>query len=269
MKSHNSSVPPVVDTNNRLTLDDSFCFECGPHVECFTECCGKLDLRLTPYDVLRLRRGLGRSSGEFLDVYTIIRWRTPHGLPEVMMKMDRDAGRRCPFVTEQGCMVYENRPGACRIYPIGRAATKNPVDGSREEFYFPVREQHCKGFGYDKQWTVREWLDDQELDRYNRFNDMLMEIYVMKSRRRDIELSTKHMQMFMMALYSLDRFREFLFKSGFLQKFDLEPELVDALKNDDYRLLEFAFQWLRFAFFGEPTLTVKAEVARKFGAEST
>ncbi len=95
-----------LSTNARLSVEDTFTFACGPHVPCFTECCQKLDLLLTPYDVLRLRGRLGLSSEEFLDTHTVMRLRTGHGFPEVMLQMDPGNEKRCPFVTPQGCSLY-------------------------------------------------------------------------------------------------------------------------------------------------------------------
>lgn len=256
---------PIVDLDARLSLDDTFRFACGPDVPCFTECCGKLDLLLTPYDVLRLRRRLRIPSARFLDDHTITRWRTSHGFPEIMMRMDKQADKKCPFVTREGCSVYEDRPGACRIYPLGRAATKNPLDGSAKEFYFTVREDHCKGFEQSRDWTVGEWIEDQGIEEYNRFNDLLMDFYLLGKSRRNIPIGPQHMQMFIMACYNTERFRAFIFESGFLKKFDLEDSLVETLKDDDTELLEFAFQWLKFALFREPVLTVRPQVAQGLG----
>ncbi len=252
MASDNSQ--DFLDPAHRLGPDDSFQFACGPEVPCFTECCGKLELLLTPYDVLRLRQRLQISSDTLLDRYAVIRWATRHGFPEVMMRMDEAGQRRCPFVTPQGCSVYEDRPGACRIYPLGRASTKNPVDGSAREFFFTVREAHCRGFAQQRGWTVKEWLADQGISEYNRINDLLMEFYVLKSRRPGVQLYSKHMQMFMMACYNLERFRDFVFQSGFLRKFRLDKDLTEQISRNDLALLEFSFRWLKFAFFQEPVL---------------
>jgi hypothetical protein len=35
------------------------------------------------------------------------------------------------------------------------------------------------------------------------------------------------------------------------------PDAVERLKKDDFELLRFGFRWLRFALFGEPTITVR------------
>jgi len=246
----------IIDTDRRLSADDTFTFACGPEVPCFTECCGKLELLLTPYDVLRLRKRLGISSEEFLDTHAIMRWKTGHGFPEILMKMDPET-KRCPFVTPAGCSLYEDRPGACRIYPLGRAASANPADGSKREFYFTVRESHCLGFEQLKDWKVREWLADQGMEEYNRLNDLLMELYVLKARGKATPLGPQHMKMFVMSCYNGEKFRDFVFKSGFLSKFQIDETLVETLRTDDTALLEFAFTWLRFALFQEPTLTIK------------
>lgn len=247
----------AIEIDSRLSLNDTFRFACGPDVACFTECCGKLELLLTPYDLLRLRRRLRIPSAGFLDSHTITRLRTAHGFPEVLMRFDQATGGRCPFVTPAGCSVYEDRPGACRMYPLGRGSTTHPLDGSHREFYFAVREDHCRGFEQNREWTVREWIANQGLEEYNRFNDLLMELYVLRSRRRGVVLTTPHIQMFMMSCYNTERFRDFVFESGFLKKFQVEPDLVAALRQDDDQLLLFAFQWLQFALFHEPTLMVK------------
>jgi Fe-S-cluster containining protein len=261
MNEEKAAARPAVDTDVRLSPEDTFQFACGPHVPCFTECCGKLDLLLTPYDVLRLRRRLGILSADFLDAHAVIRWNTSHGFPEVMMQMDEASHKRCPFVTAQGCSVYEDRPGACRIYPLGRGSTTHPVDGSRREFYFTVREDHCRGFEQVREWKVKEWLADQGMDEYNRLNDLLMEFIVGSRRCGNVTLTPQHMQMFVMACYNTERFRDFIFKSGFLSKFELEPDLAEALREDDVALLEFAFRWLRFALLREPALTLKTDAA--------
>ena len=94
MENNKAGSSSPIDFESKLSLDDSFCFDCGPQVSCFTECCGKLELRVTPYDALRLRKRLGLGSADFLEHHTITRWRTPHGLPEIMLRMDPDSGKR-------------------------------------------------------------------------------------------------------------------------------------------------------------------------------
>jgi hypothetical protein len=65
--------------------------------------------------------------------------------------------------------------------------------------------------------------------------------------------------MFHMACYDLDTFRTFIFESSFRDRFELEPELEEQLATDDEALLRFAFRWLRFAMFAEPTMKAREQ----------
>jgi hypothetical protein len=84
-----------------------------------------------------------------------------------------------------------------------------------------------------------------------------MELYMLGFRSRSGELSTQRLQMFMMACYNLDKFREFIFRSSFLTKFEFSPERASSLETDDSCLLEFAFEWLKLALFRIPTLKLR------------
>ena len=68
-----------------IAADGRFAFDCRPGVACFNACCRDLSQVLTPYDVLRLTRGLGLRSGEFLRRYTICRTGPGSGLPVVSL----------------------------------------------------------------------------------------------------------------------------------------------------------------------------------------
>lgn len=73
-------------------------------------------------------------------------------------ELTNDEEKTCPFLYEAGCSVYEDRPATCRYYPIRQASLKklDLSDGITDEFYFFVKEPHCKGFEEDKEWTVAE-----------------------------------------------------------------------------------------------------------------
>jgi len=214
-------------------------------------------LILTPYDILRLKKRLGLSSGAFLDEYTDLKLGETNGFPAVFLKMETNERRTCPFVTPQGCRVYEDRPGACRIYPVGRGASRSESQGPAREIFFVVREPHCLGFQEATDWTVEGWSSDQGLERYNYFNDLWMEIITHKGSLGAAEVIPKKMQMFTMASFNLDQFRDFLLGSRFLTLFELPEETAARIKTEDEPLLGLAFQWLKFALFGEKTLTMR------------
>ena len=152
--------PPVDNEVFRPLTGDSFRFNCHKDISCFTECCAKLKLILTPYDILRMKNRLELTSDEFLDKFTDTDMESHRRFPMVKLKMRDDEEKTCPFVTKEGCNIYEDRPGACRIYPIGRAARMVDADGEKRsnDKFFVVEEAHCLGFQEQKVWTLEEWL---------------------------------------------------------------------------------------------------------------
>ena len=229
--------------------DGRFRFTCGPEVECFTACCQKLELTLTPWDIVRLARRTGLSTTDFLERYVRAEER-PGRLPRVALMMNEDDGR-CPFVTDKGCSVYEDRPSACRTYPLARAAAPSPASAQVKESYFLVRESHCKGFESDQEWTVEEWLRDQGMGLYNELNDLWMTILARGPSVVQGPDADAKVRMFNLASYDLDKFRTFVLEGGLLDRLELPDRLVEKLRTDDEELVRFAYSWLRLALFGE------------------
>lgn len=251
---------PPSDVLDPLASGGRFCFACHPGVSCFTDCCRDLDLMLTPYDVLRLKRALALDSTDLLDRYTLRVSDPQWKIPALKLRMGEGTSGACPFVQPDGCRVYPDRPGACRAYPVARAArtTQGRAAASAvQEKHFLVREPHCRGFGQGPAWTAQGWMTDQGLDAYNEMNDLWMRFLTRYRPGTGRELSPKQWQMFFMACYSLDRFREFVFGTRFLSLFDISGDRVKALQEREEALLVFALEWLAFSLFNEPVLSLK------------
>jgi hypothetical protein len=73
-------------------------------------------------------------------------------------------------------------------------------------------------------------------------------------------LTPQNVEMFFMACCDTGKLREFVFKSSFWDKFSVDDETRESLKDDDVELLRFACNWLKFVFFGEKNLTVKGDI---------
>ncbi len=234
----------------RLHLDDTFSFSCHPGVACFNECCRDLNQYLTPYDILRLKNRLDLSSQEFLDQYTVSHIGPRSGLPVISLKLRAEEELRCPFVELKGCAVYEDRPGSCRTYPLGRIAVKRPGGGACEESYVLIREPHCLGFEESKTWTVRRWKQDQELDTYNEMNDLMLDILSLKNRSGRRHLTEGENALFSLACYDLDHFREFTFAGRLWAPLSLEESMVEKMRQDDTALMLFGMAWIKRTLFG-------------------
>ena len=235
----------------------TFRFECHKGISCFTECCAKLRLLLTPYDILRMKNRLNLSSNEFLEQYTETVLERHSRFPMVKLSMGEDKGHRCPFVTDMGCTIYEDRPEACRIYPVGRASAIVDREQETREKYFIVTEPHCRGFHEKKEWTLEEWLNHEGVKEYKAMNHQWLGIITSpKSMGPKAHLAQKH-QMFFMVSYNLDKFKQFLFGSKFFDHFEVSEDLKNRMKTDDAALMGFGFNWLKFSLFGEKTLQPK------------
>ncbi len=236
-------------------VDGKFRFSCHKGIRCFTDCCAKLRLLLTPYDILRLKNRLEMSSDRFLEEYTDTDLTSHARFPMVRLKMKDDENRTCPFVTPEGCRIYEDRPGACRLYPVGRAARMTPGEEQKTgEKFFLVCEPHCFGFQEKKEWTQDEWLSHEGVQKYNTINDQWLRITGSNRSLGPKEAIQKKVQMFFMASYNLDKFRDFVMNSRFFDLFDLDPDLKNRIKEDDEALLLLAYDFLRFSLFGEKTM---------------
>ncbi|MBW1709957.1 MAG: YkgJ family cysteine cluster protein [Deltaproteobacteria bacterium] len=233
--------------------EGKFRFTCHNGLPCFTKCCANLNLVLTPYDVLRLKNRLNLSSQTFLDRYTTSFVDEKYGVPVVKLKMNNDETRQCPFVKPEGCVVYEDRPGACRLYPLGQAASMFHGGHQADEYYFIVKEPYCLGLNEEQEWTVPEWLTNQGLDKYNTMNQFFMDITAGRPSKIIKRLNDRQLRMYYMACYCLDDFRNFVFETSFLDKFDIAQDVLNRIKTDETELMAFACQWLKFSLFGEKT----------------
>lgn len=232
----------------RLEEGEKFAFACHERVACFTDCCRQLELALTPYDMLRLKNELSMHSSKFLDTYVIIECDDEEDVfPRLYLTMVDDGRASCVFVTEKGCSVYQSRPGACRAYPMGRAAMRTSAD-DLDEYYVLLNEDHCLGFKESPEQTSHQYCHEQGLKRYNEMNDALIPILQHESIRQGMKLSQEQIDLYVLALYDLDTFREKLF-GGMLGT--MVPPLKsrqEELKNDGILLL-YAIDWLKGQLF--------------------
>lgn len=234
-----------------LMPGEKFRFACHKGLRCFTHCCRDLNLFLSPYDILRLKNRLGISSGDFLRKYGSTNIGIVSGFPVMTLRMNKDQERTCPFVTLDGCTVYADRPASCRTYPLGRLVEKNRDTNRKKETYFVFREDHCLGFEEPNEWSIEEWLDDQEIKIYNEMNDLFMELIVSRDRAGIKNLTDEQMRNFALACYNLDKFKDMAFTPGFLEEFDLSVEYVTRLRSDELELMKFGIRWTQFMLFGE------------------
>lgn len=249
--------------NMKLEQDTTFKFGCNKGAGCFTECCGDVIIFLSPYDIVRIKNRLGMPSYEFLEKYTILPIHKEMRFPIRILKMNDDAKKRCPFVTDDGCNIYDERPWPCRMYPVTEDADPS---GATDKIYALLREDRCKGHDSAncQAYTLGQWLDNQGLREYEEFNALFAKVTDNSYFDAGGVLNEQKMHMFHTAIYDIDRFRMFVFETKFLKMYEVDVARQEKMKADDMELLRFGFDWLRFSLFGEDTVKPREEAVREF-----
>ena len=242
---------PIRGPNAMPAIDrhDRFGFRCGPDVPCFNACCRDLDLLLNPYDVLRLRRALTLASRAFIYKYcepAVLK----ANFPAVRLVMNDDGSRSCPFVRPAGCIVYGHRPAACRMYPLGRGASRKS-DGGVAEVFVVVRESLCRGFENDQTWTPESWQIAEGVRAYNAMSDRYMKLISHREARRG-PLDRQEQNTVFQTLYQPDYWAGVLSTGEIFASMGVTGERRARILQDEEERLRFAFEWLESSLSDDP-----------------
>lgn len=104
-------------------MDDHFQFSCHKGLACYNTCCRDVNIFLTPYDVLRMRRGTGLSSEEFLEKYTVALL-GDDGLPLVVLRMMENEKRPAPLLRPMAATFTRTGHGPAGCIPSSRFPLK-------------------------------------------------------------------------------------------------------------------------------------------------
>jgi Fe-S-cluster containining protein len=225
-----------------LSLDSSFTFLCQADLACFNQCCRTPTIILSPYDLLRLRQGLGISSTAVRERYTRQEIEPNSNLPLVVIDAYRSPEGGCPFLGDHGCTVYPHRPAACRLFPL-TMGSRLTADGV-VDYYFCRRLDYCRGFTTEVEWTVAAWMTNQGFVEYDQGRRAWLEILLQAGLTEPPVVEAQMQDLFATLAYDLDRFRRLVFDPVFLEAYDLKGEAVEALRTDDLALLQFSYRFL-------------------------
>ncbi len=240
-----------------------FSFACHPGVSCFNRCCHEIDVILTPLDILKMKTYLKIKSDEFLTKYTDFQTINETGIPMVKLRMQDSKNGACIFLDGQkGCSVYSVRPHVCRSYPLGVAALdprqiEKQTEGQGSEARFMIQEEMCMGHLEPKTWTLKEWMKDQGTFEMEAEQKPWLEIVAELKAMKLPESQEREISIFIMASYDLDTFSKFVFESSFLERFNVESETIEKIKSNQEELLKFGIEWMKYALFGEGSITPK------------
>ncbi len=239
----------------KLTENSTFSFRCYPGISCFNECCRNLNLFLYPYDVIRLKSNLGMSSDSFLDRHVDIVLRPGSFFPDVLLRMDENRHMVCPFLSDSGCLVYPDRPDACRTFPVEQGMIFDPQQKETRLIHFFRPPDFCMGRHESRVWTPKEWEKDQEAETYHKMTAQWAKLkgLFQNDPWGNEGPSGQKAKMAFMAVYNIDDFRNFVFNSTFLKRYNIKSALIKKIKTNDTELLRLGFEWVKFFVWGIPS----------------
>jgi hypothetical protein len=127
-----------------------------------------------------------------------------------------------------------------------------PYEGRRITRYFIKRIPRCLGHQEEKEWTVEEWIANQEIGPHQQMNDLWVDLdTVFRSNPwGDPANAGNKLKMAFMACFNVDQFRCFVLESSFRSRFEVPEERVEQMKTDDIEMMKFGFEWVRFFLTG-------------------
>ncbi len=238
-------------------------FRCYKGISCWNACCANIDITLTPYDIVRLKTRLEMESGEFLRQYTEPYELEKDGIAGVKFK-PVEGGRACQFMTPEGCSVYEDRPTSCRYYPVALVSMRKQDEYTDSAAYALVKEPHCKGHEEDRTLTIDAYRQEQGVAGYDE-QDRGWRQLILKKKSSGPTIgkpSLRSRQLFFIACYDVDLFRQFVASDGFQQSFVLEETEFYQLMRDDVAMMQFGIRFIKQVMFGEMTIQTREEAVK-------
>ena len=167
-----------------------------------------------------------------------------------------EGGTACQFMTPEGCGVYEDRPTACRYYPVALLTMRRSDEYVDRSAYALVQEAHCLGHLEDKTQTIEQYRAEQGVAEYDEKAHAWRQLVVKrKSAGPAIGKPTPvSNQLFFMASYDIDRFRAFVMSPSFNDTYDIPVEIMAEIVADDEKLLAFGCNFLKQSLFNEKFL---------------
>ncbi len=237
---------PQKDTHRCRVDSQGFTFGCHAGLACFGRCCHKVELRLYPYDIIRLKNRLNLHSQSFLEEYTRLSEGDHPYFPAVMLNMADREGFPCPFLEDRGCSLYRDRPSACRTYPLERAVSHGSGSKAPREHYFLVHHPYCLGHAEDHHYSLLQWERQQQLHSFNQMNDRWAAVNAFFGTNpwQGEGKAGPRQQLAFMVCYNVDGFRAYMDSNRLLDRFRLERYRKKRIQRHDDDLLLFGFDWL-------------------------
>lgn len=127
-------------------------------------CCRNMgdSVKLDPYDVYRLTKGLGKTFDELLESSVELGMDEGIIIPNLKMAASEQEDGKCSFLNEEGrCDIHSIRPGFCRMFPLGRIYEAGNIG-------YILQVNECRKTERTKV-KVEKWIDTPKISKYEAF----------------------------------------------------------------------------------------------------
>ena len=241
----------------RLASDSRFHFNCHSKLACFNQCCQNPTVILKPYDIIRLRRRLGITTTEFLERYTTKVLEDKSQLPLVMLDIEKEEGMLSFFGGSR--LQYLRRPTRS-LPPLSYHPGQQPGRDGVIDSYFMKQLNFCQGFTEGQELTLARWKSNQGMEPYDELNRTWLEIILKRGALNPSADDARAPALFTMIAYDIDKFRQFVFQTPFLEIMEIPEDVAAVLQESDVALLRFGYKYLKMVLLIEDTLQMKEEM---------
>jgi len=209
----------LYDNNDMVKIGCHDCMGCS-------DCCKDMgqSIWLDPYDVYQLTTSLEKSLEQLLEKE--IELHVEDGLILPNIRMVGEDTPKCSFLNKEGrCSVHSNRPGFCRLFPLGRN-----YEGDKLSYF--LLEDACPVPNKSKM-KVHKWLNIARIKEYEAFlvkwhtlTKGLRQFYLEYSENESIikALNMQFLQMFYLTAYEKEDFY-----SQFYQRMEKLNAYIESL----------------------------------------
>lgn len=134
--------------NNALGPEDTFDFSCDRCGRC---CRNREDILLSPHDLYRIAKYLGKTPKEIVETYCEWYIGDSSRVPIIRL-LPKQYRKTCPFLSKDGCSIHPAKPNVCALFPLGRGMEPN-----KEELVYFLQPLVCGKKG--TKHTVKEWME--------------------------------------------------------------------------------------------------------------
>lgn len=142
--------------SNELKKTDTFRFECQMCGRC---CRSKSEpIIVTGFDVFRFSKALNMPLRDSLRLNCEMYLGDSSHVPVFVLSERMDGS--CRLMRKGKCMVQEDKPTVCAIFPLGRF-----YNGETEQYHYFMNEgNRCPGTKADYEWKLSDWLENFRIE---------------------------------------------------------------------------------------------------------